>query len=76
MTDRPEVTGKSALTDSALVDRRWTQRRMLRGLPDWMIQNVCADDSSGFPRRERTPMTRGRTDVMEIHLRDVADSMV
>ena len=72
MAERYEVIFTSALIDTAFVDRRWKQRRILRNMPAWMIHDTCAGNKH---RRHGGAIDDDDGALMETHLRDLADRL-
>jgi hypothetical protein len=58
------------LVDAGLVARRWTQRRAVRTLPDWIVLDIVAQVDLHAVRALDDHSDRT---LMEIHLRDLAD---
>lgn len=66
--DRPEATANDPLVDEALIDLRWHQRRRLRLLPDWLVEETF---KSGFMARgdPERPVDRSGDRIIEWGLR-------
>jgi hypothetical protein len=80
-TIRPEEQFGSPLVDAELVDLRWSQRRILRELPDWLVRNVTSTGFVRAPGVQRAPVQRDRiiTEdrfLVERHLRAVAGEQI
>jgi hypothetical protein len=66
--ERPEVAAHDPLADNALSDLRWHQRRRLRLLPDWLVEETF---KSGFMLRgePERPVDRSGDRIIEWALR-------
>lgn len=76
-SSRPEAYAGSPLVNKALIKRRWKQRKLLRLIPDWVIETACrspGDVNARSRHARKMPDGQDRA-LVKIYLRDVAEDM-